>query len=366
MLTASPREHGGVTSPPERLQRTIRFESEDARDRAFVSWAQPDGPVEILAEPTADGIVLWAESSGDPVAAVAAIDAVGGRLADVERFDARSTLLPDDPDVEGRAAEMFAARALGSDRIADLRLAVRAIDLTTLEGDDTAGRVRWLCSRAIRPDPLDPETEPTAAVCVHPAFVGLARHLTAETPVKVASVAGAFPSGHSRLDVRLADIAAAREAGAHEIDIVLNRAAFLIGNHQLAADEIRASAEAAGDCHLKVILEVGDLGSDAAIRSATRLAIEAGADFVKTSTGKTPRNATPAAVLAMAEVIAGHADRTGHMVGLKVAGGVRTPDEALGYLALVRATLGDEWLQPERFRFGASGLLGNLVVALRD
>lgn len=344
----------------------IRFESDDARDCAFSSWIRPDGPVEILAEPVADGILLSAESSGDAVAALDAFDAAGARLADIERFDAQAALRPGDPGIEGRAAEMIGARAQGKDRIADLRLAVRAIDLTTLEGDDTAGRVRWLCSRAIRPDPLDAATGPTAAVCVYPAFVGLARQLTAGTPVKVASVAGAFPTGHSRLDVRLADIVAAREAGADEIDIVLNRAAFLVGDHALAAEEIRASAEAAGDCHLKVIIEVGDLGPDAAIRSATRLAIEAGADFVKTSTGKTPHNATPAAVLAMAEVIAGHADRTGHTVGLKVAGGVRNPDDALGYLALVRGTLGDGWLHPERFRFGASGLLGNLVVALRD
>ena len=246
----------------------------------------------------------------------------------------------------------------------DLRLLVRCTDLTTLEGDDTPGRIRALCSQALRPDPADPTVGPVAAVCVYPALAGLAAELLAGTPVAVASVAGAFPSGLSPLEVKVAEVRAAVAAGAQEIDTVLNRSAFLSGRADLAAEELRALREAAGTAHFKVILEVCELGSAGAIAEATRLAIDAGADMVKTSTGKGSAGASPQAVLTMAETVAEHCAAGGRPVGIKVAGGVRTAGDALTYLNIVRSVLGEDWLVPERLRFGASSLLGDVVAEL--
>ncbi len=269
-----------------------------------------------------------------------------------------------DHELTDRAAEVFADLPTGAARADDLRLIVLCVDLTTLEGNDTPGRIRALCAQARRPDPADPTVGPVAAVCVYPSLVPIAAELTRGSSVKVASVAGAFPSGLSALDVRLADIADAVGHGAHEVDIVLNRSAFLSGAHEQVGAEVRASRAAAGDAHLKVILEVGELGSITAVRAAADLAIAGGAQTIKTSTGKTSANATPAAVLAMAEQIAKHHERTGEAVGIKIAGGVRTADDALGYVAIVRAVLGEEWLTPERLRFGASSLLTALLADL--
>ena len=272
-----------------------------------------------------------------------------------------------DEDVDALAARadtLFAGVPHGAARAADLRLAVRCIDLTTLEGDDTPGRVRALCAQARRPDPADPTVGPTAAVCVYPSLVSLAAGLNGGSPVRVASVAGAFPSGLSDLAVRLADISAALGDGADEIDIVLNRSAFLAGRLDQVADELRQSRAAAGEAVLKVILEVGELGSPAAIRAATELAIDAGAQFVKTSTGKSKVSATPLAVVAMADTVADHVSGGGQPVGIKISGGVRSADDALGYLAIVRSVLGDDWLTPDRFRFGASSLLTSLLADL--
>ena len=246
----------------------------------------------------------------------------------------------------------------------DLRLLVRCTDLTTLEGDDTPGRIRALCSQALRPDPADPTVGPVAAVCVYPALAGLAAELLAGTPVAVASVAGAFPSGLSPLEVKVAEVRAAVAAGAQEIDTVLNRSAFLSGRADLAAEELRALREAAGTAHFKVILEVCELGSAGAIAEATRLAIDAGADMVKTSTGKGSAGASPQAVLTMAETVAEHCAAGGRPVGIKVAGGVRTAGDALTYLNIVRSVLGEDWLVPKRLRFGASSLLGDVVAEL--
>ena len=249
-------------------------------------------------------------------------------------------------------------------RVEDLRLVVRCTDLTTLEGDDTPGRIRALCSQALRPDPADPTVGPVAAVCVYPALAPLAVELLAGTPVAVASVAGAFPSGLSPLEVKVAEVQAAVAAGATEIDTVLNRSAFLSDRRDVAAAELLALKEAAGRAHFKVILEVCELGSTGAIAEATRLAMDAGADMVKTSTGKGAAGASPDAVLAMASTVAAHCAAGGHPVGIKVAGGVRTAADALGYVDIVRSVLGPEWLTPERLRFGASSLLGNVVAAL--
>ena len=247
-----------------------------------------------------------------------------------------------------------------------LRLIVACTDLTTLSGDDTPGRVRALCAQALRPDPTDATIGPVAAVCVYPSLVGLAAELLASSPVAVASAAGAFPSGLSPLAVRVADIRAAVRAGATEIDTVLNRSAFLSGRADEAAAELRALRKAAGDAQLKTILEVAELGSADAIADAAMLAIDAGADMIKTSTGKSHAGATPEAVLTMAEVIADHAARTGRVVGIKVAGGLSTAAEAERYVLVVRNVLGDDWLVPDRLRFGASGLLNSVCASLAD
>ncbi len=247
-----------------------------------------------------------------------------------------------------------------------LRLIVACTDLTTLSGDDTPGRVRALCAQALRPDPTDATIGPVAAVCVYPSLVGLAAELLASSPVAVASAAGAFPSGLSPLAVRVADIRAAVRAGATEIDTVLNRSAFLSGRADEAADELRALREAAGDAQLKTILEVAELGSADAIADAAMLAIDAGADMIKTSTGKSHAGATPEAVLTMAEVIGDHAARTDRAVGIKVAGGLSTAAEAERYVFVVRSVLGDDWLVPDRLRFGASGLLNSVCASLAD
>ncbi len=290
----------------------------------------------------------------------AVLDAAVGYVSDPERHGAAAAGAPagDPPD---RAQ---AAGRAGGTRADDLRLVVRCTDLTTLEGDDTPGRIRALCAAALRPDPADPTVGPVAAVCVYPALAGLAAEILAGTAVKVASVAGAFPSGLSPLEVKVAEVSAAVAAGATEIDTVLNRAAFLSGRHDVAAGELRALRQAAGRAHLKVILEVCELGSAAAIAEATRMAIDAGADFVKTSTGKGSSGASPMAVRAMAETVAEHRAARGRRIGIKVAGGVRTAADALEYLEIVRAVLGDDWLVPERLRFGASSLLGNVVAEL--
>ncbi|MCY4295041.1 MAG: deoxyribose-phosphate aldolase, partial [Acidimicrobiaceae bacterium] len=254
---------------------------------------------------------------------------------------------------------------LGSDLdFDDLRLVVRCIDLTTLEGDDTPGRIRALCAEALRPDPADPTVGPVAAVCVHPALAGLAAELLAGTPVSTASVAGAFPSGLSPLEVKTAEVRAAVASGAQEIDTVLNRSAFLSGDAATASADLRALKQAAGDARFKVILEVCELGSAETIAEATRLAVAAGATMVKTSTGKGAAGASVEAVTAMAETIAAHCAAGGLPVGIKIAGGVRSAADAVGYVEIVRSVLGNQWLNPERLRFGASGLLKNVVAAL--
>jgi len=239
-------------------------------------------------------------------------------------------------------------------------LAIRCVDLTTLEGSDTPDRVRALCATAADPGGGAP---PVAAVCVYPLLVPTAVAALRDTPVKVASVAGAFPSGLSSLPVRLADIADAAKAGADEIDIVLNRSALLSGDDETVRSEAAASKDAAAGAKLKVILEVGELGDDATVVRAAELAIAGGADTIKTSTGKIAAGATLESVATMAEVVRAHHDRTGVVVGLKAAGGIRTAEEALAYFDVVAGALGEEWLHPDRFRFGASSLLAALVDA---
>ena len=263
--------------------------------------------------------------------------------------------------MEQRVATRGTSVALMAALADDLRLAIRCIDLTTLEGSDTPDRVRALCTEAMSPDPTDPSVGPTVAVCVYPALVPVAVEALAGSAVAVASVAAGFPAGLTPLEARLLEIGWARQAGATEIDVVINRSLVLSGRLDEAAAELVAMRDAAGDAHLKVILETGELTDPALIGDTTDAAIAAGADFVKTSTGKMSPAATPEAV----EVIARRIAASGTTVGVKVSGGVRTSDDARQYLDLVREHLGEGWMSPERFRLGASKLLGTLVDDLR-
>jgi len=264
--------------------------------------------------------------------------------------------------LEQRAAALCARSIKTTSKGAALDLTVRVMDLTTLEGADTPERVKALCARARHPDAGDRSVPSVAAVCVYPELVSVAAEALAGASVAVASVAGGFPAGLAPLDARLAEIAGAVAAGADEVDIVLNRSAFLSGRYQKAYDEIAAAKQSCRPAHLKVILETGELGAYDQIRRASMLAMVAGADFIKTSTGKIGASATPATALCMAEAIRDMAEQTGRVVGLKLAGGVRTAKQAWHYLVIVGETLGSDWLGPERFRLGASSLLNDVLM----
>ncbi|MBW3593464.1 MAG: deoxyribose-phosphate aldolase [Actinobacteria bacterium] len=267
--------------------------------------------------------------------------------------------------VEERAASLAKRSIKREAKLFALDLAVRMTDLTTLEGADTPGKVAALSSKAVRPDPADPAVPSVAAVCVYPNLVPVARERVAGSDVKVASVATAFPSGQSPLDVKLADAARAAEAGADEIDMVIDRGAFLSGNYARVYDEVRQVKEAIGDAHLKVILETGELGTYDNVRRASLLAIAGGADFVKTSTGKISPAATLPVVLVMLEAVRDVYEETGRRVGVKAAGGIRQAKQAVQHLVLVNETLGPEWLTPDLFRFGASSLLNDVLLQIR-
>jgi len=246
-------------------------------------------------------------------------------------------------------------------------LAIRMVDLTTLEGQDTPGKVRALASKAMRPDPADPSCPAVAAVCVYPDLVAVAKEVVGDSGVQVASVATAFPSGRAALDVKLADTRVAVEAGADEIDMVIDRGAFLAGHYLLVYDEIVAVREACaradgGHAHLKVIFETGELQTYDNVRRASWLAMMAGADFIKTSTGKVQPAATMPVTLVMLEAVRDFLETTGRQVGVKPAGGIRTSKEAIKYLVMVNEVAGEEWLTPTWFRFGASSLLNDLLM----
>jgi deoxyribose-phosphate aldolase len=264
--------------------------------------------------------------------------------------------------VEARAAK-FATRSIKrTTKSAMLDLSISMVDLTTLEGADTPGRVGSLCAKARRPDPRDPTVPSVAAVCVYPDLVAEARSALAGSTVRVASVATAFPSGRASMTVKLADVHEALDAGAHEIDMVIDRGAFLSGRLGQVFDEIVAVKEACGEAHLKVILETGELVTYDNVRRASWLAMLAGADFIKTSTGKVSASATTPVAMVMLEAVRDFAESTGTLVGVKVAGGIRTSKDAFKYLVLVNETVGSLWLTPDRFRFGASSLLNDLLM----
>jgi deoxyribose-phosphate aldolase len=264
--------------------------------------------------------------------------------------------------VEERAATLGKRSIKTTAKQQGIRLAVSMTDLTTLEGADTPGKVRHLCAKAVVPSPTMPEIPSCAAVCVYPSLIGVVRQTLEGTGVRAASVATAFPSGQASLEVKLRDTEEAVRAGAEEIDMVISREAFLAGEDTRVMEEIVRVKELCGDAHLKVILETAELGSYDHVRHASMLAMEAGADFIKTSTGKAKSGATPGVTLVMLEAIRDYADRSGRAVGMKAAGGVSTSKAALHRLVLVKETLGDDWLTPERFRLGASSLLNDLLM----
>jgi deoxyribose-phosphate aldolase len=281
----------------------------------------------------------------------------GGRLPRMGAVDAVA--------LEARAAELAKRSIKRESKVFALELAIRMMDLTTLEGADTPGKVRALCTKAMHPDPVEPGVPAVAAVCIYPSLVATARRALRGSGVKVASVATAFPSGQAPLEVKLADVHAAVEAGADEIDMVIDRGAFLSGRIGHVYDEVVAVKEACGEAHLKVILETGELGTYDAVRKASLVAIAGGADFIKTSTGKVTPAATLPVTLCMLEVIRDVHDETGLVIGMKPAGGIRTAKQAIQYLCLLHETLGPEWLTPELFRFGASSLLNDVLLQLR-
>jgi deoxyribose-phosphate aldolase len=276
----------------------------------------------------------------------------------------------DSVGLEGRAAMLSTRSIKTTAKTYAIDLAISMIDLTTLEGADTPGKVRALCAKGIRPDPSDRAAPHVAAICVYPDMVTTAKEALAGSGVRVASVATAFPAGRASLEVKLADTADAVAAGADEVDMVIDRGAFLAGRYLQVFEEIKAVKQACDRAegtegtppHLKVIFENGELATYDNIRRCSWLAMLAGADFIKTSTGKVAVGATPASTLLMLEAVRDFCATTGVQVGVKPAGGIRKSKQALTYLVMVNETLGDEWLSPEWFRFGASSLLDDLLM----
>ena len=262
-------------------------------------------------------------------------------------------------------AARFKTRSIKKEsKIKGLKLALSMIDLTTLEGKDTEGKVRQLCSKAMNLD-YGMEIPTVAAVCVYPNMVATAKNALKNSNVKVASVSTAFPSGMSNLKVKLEDTRFAIESGADEIDMVISRGKFHEGNYQFVYDEIAAIKNACGKVRLKVILETGELGTPDQVRLASDIAIHAGADFIKTSTGKISPAATMPVTLIMLEAIKDHYLKTGKMIGMKPAGGISNSKTALQYLVMLQETLGSDWMTNEWFRFGASRLANDILMQLK-
>lgn len=266
--------------------------------------------------------------------------------------------------VEERVARLNKRSIKKDSKVQALKLALNMMDLTTLEGKDSSGKVIQLCQKAKTPYAAMPDLPTVAAVCVYPTMVKLAKQQVIGTDIQVASVATAFPSGMAPLSVRIDDTKYAVSEGADEIDMVISRGAFLSGEFNLVFDEIAAIKEACGEAHLKVILETGELHTYENVRKASDLAMDAGADFIKTSTGKISPAATQPVTLVMLEAIRDYYYKTGKMIGMKPAGGIRTAKQALQYLVLVKETLGGAWLNNHYFRFGASSLANDVLMQI--
>ncbi len=270
----------------------------------------------------------------------------------------------DEVGVNERVARFQSRSIKTASKVDALKLTLSMIDLTTLEGQDTPGKVRQLCQKAMHLHDAMPGLPHVAAVCVYPTMVGVAKQAVEGTGINVASVATAFPSGMSALDIKLDDTRMAVDAGANEIDMVISRGAFLAGDYAYVFDEIAAVKEACGDAHLKVILETGELRTLDRVRRASVLAMHAGADFIKTSTGKIQPAATMQVTLVMLQAIRDFYRSTGRMVGMKPAGGISNAKLALHYLVMLRETLGNAWMTPEWFRFGASSLANDVLMQI--
>jgi len=270
----------------------------------------------------------------------------------------------DQSGVEERVRRFQSRSVKGEAKMTALRLALSMTDLTTLEGKDTEGKISQLCHKALFPCPDLPDLPCVAAVCVYPNHVAQAKKQLSFTPVKVASVATAFPSGNSDRNQKLQEVRVAIDAGADEVDMVISRGKFLQGEYAFVEDEIAAVKAACGESRLKVILETGEIGSLEKIRLASDIAMAAGADFIKTSTGKIQPAATLPVTLVMLDAIADYHRKSGRMVGMKPAGGISTAKTALHYLVMLQETLGGAWMQPDWFRFGASSLVNDIVLQL--
>jgi deoxyribose-phosphate aldolase len=314
-------------------------------------------------------MTVTAKSTGTPPS----VDPDGRRVAAVglgevvQSESALRTFLHGLPGVDQVGADaragMLGTRSIKTTAKAwAIDLAIRMVDLTTLEGADTPGKVRALCAKAQRPDPADPTCPPVAAVCVYPSMVATAARELRGSGIHVASVATAFPSGQAPLTVKLDETRAAVADGADEIDMVISRGAFLSGRYMEVFDEIVAVKQASGTAHLKVILETGELATYDNVRRASWLAMLAGADFIKTSTGKVQPAATLPVTLIMLGAVRDFRTVTGRQIGVKPAGGIRTSKDAIKYLVTVNETVGEDWLDPDWFRFGASTLLNDLLM----
>lgn len=270
----------------------------------------------------------------------------------------------DQINVEERVARLNARSIKKESKVAGLKLALSMIDLTTLEGKDSTGKVQQLCYKAMHVHDEMPGLPTVAAICVYPTLVRTAKKALEGSKVKVAAVATAFPSGLAPQSVKIADTKYAVQEGADEIDMVISRGKFLQGEHSFVFDEIAAVKEACGAAHLKVILETGELSTLDNVRLASEIAIQAGADFIKTSTGKVQPAATLPVTLVMLETIRDYYYETGKMIGMKPAGGIASAKQALQYLVMVKETLGNAWLTPEWFRFGASKMANDILMQL--
>ncbi len=278
--------------------------------------------------------------------------------------DFTQTVPIDTVGVEERVSRLNKRSIKKESKMQGLKLALSMIDHTTLEGKDSEGKVIQLCRKAIMPHAAMPDLPSVAAVCVYPTMVSIAKKTVEGSSVRVASVATAFPSGMAKLQNKLDDVKFAVDQGADEIDMVISRGEFLKGNYSFIYDEIASIKEACGDAHLKVILETGELETLTNVRKASDIAMHAGADFIKTSTGKIQPAATQPVTLVMLEAIREYYHDTGRMVGMKPAGGIRKAKEALQYLVLVKETLGTDWLTNKWFRFGASSLTNDLLMQI--
>lgn len=279
-------------------------------------------------------------------------------------MDFKNTPVVDQVGVEERIARFNTRSIKKETKVSGLKLALNMIDLTTLEGKDTPGKVKQMCYKAMHLSDDIPGLPTVAAVCVYPTHVKTARQALGNSAVKVASVATAFPSGNSTLDIKIQDTRFAVEEGADEIDMVISRGEFLKGNYQFVFDEIASIKQACGKARLKVILETGELSTLDNVRKASDIAIYAGADFIKTSTGKIQPAATMPVTLVMLQAIKDYHTKTGIMIGMKPAGGISTAKGALQYLVMLYETLGPAWMTNEWFRFGASSLANDIILQL--